>query len=298
MEKEKTATAVAAGDDGRLLAGAWVSDFLGRLNPEKSGFRVFVMTAAWDCSAVAHAPVWRSACISRVGERFDYHMRGDHETILPDCLWASLFRESSDNGRVVSGVHFVPTNATYNLLRTSLAASSAAAFFSVMNALGIVASAFRGHNLVLEIQATMPSTFKHPAHVPMWRGAKVAYFIIAMCLFPVAIGGFWAYGNLMPSGGILNELCGFHSHEIPRGLLALVFSLWGGTAIPFKSSWTVRRTHSSGYVCLSMFHVGSNKKANQIRLQLVFQLDPGLAWYCLQLGLLHWWRLEYSEQWS
>lgn len=46
-------------------------------------------------------------------------------------------------------------------------------------------------------QATMPSTFKHPAHVPMWRGAKVGYFFIAACLFPVAIGGFWAYGNLV-----------------------------------------------------------------------------------------------------
>jgi hypothetical protein len=31
----------------------------------------------------------------------------------------------------------------------------------------------------------------------MWRGAKVAYFFIAMCLFPVAIGGYWAYGNLV-----------------------------------------------------------------------------------------------------
>lgn len=47
------------------------------------------------------------------------------------------------------------------------------------------------------LQATMPSTIKHPAHVPMWRGAKVAYVLIAMCLFPVAIGGFWAYGNLV-----------------------------------------------------------------------------------------------------
>lgn len=43
----------------------------------------------------------------------------------------------------------------------------------------------------------MPSTFKKPAHVPMWRGAKVAYIFIAMCLFPVAIGGYWAYGNLV-----------------------------------------------------------------------------------------------------
>lgn len=59
------------------------------------------------------------------------------------------------------------------------------------------------HNLTVKyfcdgiFQATMPSTFKHPAHVPMWKGAKVAYFLIAMCIFPVSIGGFWAYGNLV-----------------------------------------------------------------------------------------------------
>lgn len=52
-------------------------------------------------------------------------------------------------------------------------------------------------NVSCSCQATMPSTFKHPAHVPMWKGAKVAYFFIAMCLFPIAIGGFWAYGNLV-----------------------------------------------------------------------------------------------------
>lgn len=62
-----------------------------------------------------------------------------------------------------------------------------------------------GHEVLaeLELQATMPSTFKHPAHVPMWRGAKVAYLLIAMCLFPIAIGGFWAYGNLV---NILNTI--------------------------------------------------------------------------------------------
>ncbi|RZR97674.1 hypothetical protein BHM03_00026933 [Ensete ventricosum] len=103
--------------------------------------------------------------------------------------------------------------------------SFGATAFSILNALGIIAFAFRGHNLALEIQATMPSTFKHPAHVPMWRGAKVAYLLIALCLFPVAIGGFWAYGNLMPAGGILNALYAFHSHDIPRGLLATTFLL-------------------------------------------------------------------------
>jgi hypothetical protein len=44
-------------------------------------------------------------------------------------------------------------------------------------------------------QGTMPSTLKHPSHVPMWRGVKFAYVIVALCLYPIAIGGFWAYGN-------------------------------------------------------------------------------------------------------
>jgi hypothetical protein len=48
---------------------------------------------------------------------------------------------------------------------------------------------------VVALQGTMPSTLKHPSHVPMWKGVKVAYAIIALCLYPVAIGGFWAYGN-------------------------------------------------------------------------------------------------------
>ncbi|KAG6520272.1 hypothetical protein ZIOFF_017310 [Zingiber officinale] len=58
----------------------------------------------------------------------------------------------------------------------------------------------------------MSSIFKHPAHVPMWRGAKVAYLLIAMCLFPIAIGGFWAYGNLVETR-TLEELLEFSSQN-------------------------------------------------------------------------------------
>jgi hypothetical protein len=31
----------------------------------------------------------------------------------------------------------------------------------------------------------------------MWKGVKIAYTLIAACLFPVAIGGYWAYGQLV-----------------------------------------------------------------------------------------------------
>ncbi|XP_030523813.1 lysine histidine transporter-like 8 [Rhodamnia argentea] len=93
---------------------------------------------------------------------------------------------------------------------------------SVLNALGIISFAFRGHNLVLEIQSTMPSTEKLPAHVPMWKGVRVSYTLIAMCLFPLAIGGYWAYGHLIPvNGGMLTALYQFHYHNISRFVLGM-----------------------------------------------------------------------------
>lgn len=47
------------------------------------------------------------------------------------------------------------------------------------------------------LQGTMPSSTKNPSSIPMWRGVKVAYTIIATSLFPLAIAGYWAYGNLV-----------------------------------------------------------------------------------------------------
>lgn len=46
-------------------------------------------------------------------------------------------------------------------------------------------------------QGTMPSTVKNPSSVPMWKGVKFSYIIIACCLFPMAIGGYWSYGDLV-----------------------------------------------------------------------------------------------------
>jgi len=67
--------------------------------------------------------------------------------------------------------------------------------FGAFNALGTVAFAYAGHNVVLEIQATIPSTKEKPSKVPMWKGVVVAYLVVAICYFPVAIIGYWAYGN-------------------------------------------------------------------------------------------------------
>ncbi|XP_074570960.1 lysine histidine transporter 1-like [Curcuma longa] len=62
-------------------------------------------------------------------------------------------------------------------------------------ALGDVAFAYAGHNVVLEIQASMPSTPEKPSKIPMWKGAIVAYILVGLCYFPVALVGYWAFGN-------------------------------------------------------------------------------------------------------
>ncbi|MFS7980253.1 putative amino acid transporter, transmembrane domain-containing protein [Helianthus anomalus] len=56
--------------------------------------------------------------------------------------------------------------------------------------------AYAGHNVVLEIQATITSTPEKPSKGPMWKGVLVAYIVlVAICYFPVAISGYWEYGN-------------------------------------------------------------------------------------------------------
>ncbi|XP_057722040.1 lysine histidine transporter 1-like [Arachis stenosperma] len=67
--------------------------------------------------------------------------------------------------------------------------------FNFFNALGDVAFAYAGHNVVLEIQATIPSSPEKPSKGPMWRGVVAAYIVVALCYFPVALVGYWMFGN-------------------------------------------------------------------------------------------------------
>ena len=77
-------------------------------------------------------------------------------------------------------------------LRATTTSGKVLGFFG---ALGDVAFAYAGHNVVLEIQATIPSTPEKPSKKPMWKGVIVAYIVVALCYFPVALIGYWAFGN-------------------------------------------------------------------------------------------------------
>ncbi|GMH18123.1 hypothetical protein Nepgr_019964 [Nepenthes gracilis] len=82
----------------------------------------------------------------------------------------------------------------------------------VLSAFGTIAFAFRGHNLVLEIQGTLPTSLSNPCRKTMWRAVTRSYCLIASCLIPLAIAGYWAYGNLIPTGGMLTAYPEFHGH--------------------------------------------------------------------------------------
>ncbi|KAL5080593.1 hypothetical protein RYX36_009014 [Vicia faba] len=82
-----------------------------------------------------------------------------------------------------------------NVEYSNTATTSANLVFNFFNALGSVAFAYAGHSVVLEIQATIPSTPEKPSKVPMWRGVIFAYIIVALCYWPVAIIGYWVFGN-------------------------------------------------------------------------------------------------------
>ncbi|KAK9129320.1 hypothetical protein Sjap_009807 [Stephania japonica] len=102
--------------------------------------------------------------------------------------------------------------------------SSVERVFSTLNAIGVIAFAFRGHNLVLEIQGTLPSNEKCPSRETMWRGVKFAYVVIGMCLLPLTICGYWAYGNqaskqMNADGTMLSTLLCVHGRDTSRLLL-------------------------------------------------------------------------------
>ncbi|TVT97950.1 hypothetical protein EJB05_56776, partial [Eragrostis curvula] len=106
------------------------------------------------------------------------------------------------------------SSTTSSIIDYGLKASTTAGkAFGILNALGAVAFAYAGHNVVLEIQATIPSTPDAPSKKPMWRGVVVAYALVALCYFAVAFAGYAAFGNAVAPNVLI-------SLDKPRWLVA------------------------------------------------------------------------------
>ncbi|KAL2926176.1 Lysine histidine transporter 1 [Bienertia sinuspersici] len=92
---------------------------------------------------------------------------------------------------VASAIKGVQPDTSYG----SRYSTSPGSIFGFLSGLGAIAFAFSGHNIVLEIQASIPSTPNKPSKKPMWKGSLFAYIIILICYAPVAFVGYYAFGN-------------------------------------------------------------------------------------------------------
>ncbi|KAA8542159.1 hypothetical protein F0562_023311 [Nyssa sinensis] len=148
------------------------------------------------------------------------------------------------------------------------ASTTTGSVFQFLSALGDVSFAYAGHNVVLEIQATIPSTPGKPSKKSMWKGVVVAYIVVALCYFPVSIIGYWVFGNTVQDNILI-------SLEKPAWLIAVanmfvvvhvigsyqifaqpVFDMveaWLVIKMNFKPSCLLRIVTRSLYVGLTMF---------------------------------------------
>ncbi|KAF9621679.1 hypothetical protein IFM89_025974 [Coptis chinensis] len=154
-----------------------------------------------------------------------------------------------------------PTGISFDTAKSQSGISSP---FDTFTAIGIIVFAFRGHNLVLEIQATLPSSEKYPSRAPMWKGVNFAYPIIVMCLFPLALAGYWAYGNKIPATGMLIALHSIHKNDTSRfllGLTSLLVVIHSLTAfqiysIPILDNLEFAYTSKKNKPCPMLIHAG------------------------------------------
>lgn len=152
--------------------------------------------------------------------KYDFHwaLRGKHHLgekgflILERKIWliVMLWCSYSTIAWTASVKKGVQPNVEYGYI----AKTTAGTIFNFFSALGDIAFAYAGHNVVLEIQATIPSTPEKPSKGPMWKGVVVAYIVVAICYFPVALIGYWMFGNAV-SDNILITL------EKPNWLIAM-----------------------------------------------------------------------------
>jgi amino acid permease len=119
-----------------------------------------------------------------------------------------IFHNEHSQHRDIANYTLVNVTADYDLPK----ASTAGHVLSAFNALGVVAFAYAGHNVVLEIQATLRSRPGKLSKIAMWRGVFLAYVIVTICYFPVALVCYWAYGNQLAADSDSNSNSTFNSN--------------------------------------------------------------------------------------
>ncbi|KAL1295818.1 hypothetical protein AAHE18_19G239100 [Arachis hypogaea] len=139
--------------------------------------------------------------------------------------------------------------------------------FDFYTGLGTIAFGYAAHNVLLEIQATVPSTPEEPSKKAMWKGMIVAYIVVGLCYFPVAIVGYWAFGNSVTDNilmsldkphwltAVANIFVVIHVTGSYQVFAVPVFDMMESLMVRkmnFKPTWYLRFISRNIYVALTM----------------------------------------------
>eukprot|EP00878_Enallax_costatus_P034216 GHUV01037901.1.p1 GENE.GHUV01037901.1~~GHUV01037901.1.p1 ORF type:complete len:114 (-),score=1.87 GHUV01037901.1:147-488(-) len=81
-----------------------------------------------------------------------------------------------------------------------------------------------GHNVALEIQATIPITAEQPSTVkPMMRGVNITFVVTGLAYFAVSIVGFWAFGTSVADNVLMSFARGPRSWVVAMAGEQLIF---------------------------------------------------------------------------
>ncbi|KAL8098389.1 hypothetical protein AgCh_031227 [Apium graveolens] len=100
--------------------------------------------------------------------------------------------------------------------------------YGAISALGLIAYAFRGHNVILDIQGTMSTCIKQPSKGPMNGAVSVSYLVIAACFYPLTLAGYWSYGNKLLTNDnmpLLRSFMEYHHSSMPKFVKASIYLL-------------------------------------------------------------------------
>jgi amino acid permease len=93
----------------------------------------------------------------------------------------------------------------------------------IFNALTSILFAYGGHNVALEIQATLPVDKKHPDTIArMMKGVNVTFIVTGLAYFAVSIMGFWAFGTSVADNVLLTFARGPNSWVVAMADMMVV----------------------------------------------------------------------------
>uniref|UniRef100_A0A803MI99 Amino acid transporter transmembrane domain-containing protein n=1 Tax=Chenopodium quinoa TaxID=63459 RepID=A0A803MI99_CHEQI len=199
---------------------------------------------------------------------------------------------------IASSIKGVQLDTSYG----SRYSTDASHIFGFLSGLGTISFAFSGHNVVLEIQATLPSTPEKPSKLSMWKGSLAAYIMVMLCYFPVAFVGYFVFGRVVEDNIMV-------SLDKPNWLIVIanvfvvihVIGSYQVYAMPMfdmlesfltlkmkrKPSKMIRLVTRSTYV-VTLHNVVDNLQTQEIQLILVLQLVLHYIWRITDDLSPHW----------